>query len=171
MIYSKLLNEYKVVANVNQVEADLASDTILDLIDLGTYQGGGTGRHWTLDPIDGTTNFVNSSTTHAVSVAALFRGESMAAAIWIPWPNEAGHLLIHARKGNGAWLNGSQMHVHPASDTGAPQAGVLAATPGWLRRMFNVGKPMIGNWGETRIGGSACFEQFMVAKGTMLGKK
>lgn len=122
---------------------------------------------WVVDPIDGTTNFVNSSATHAVSVAALYRGESMAAAIWIPWPNEVGHLLIHARKGNGTWLNGSQMHVHPASESGAPQAGILAATPGWLRRMFKVGRPMIGNWGETRIGGSACFEQFMVARGTM----
>lgn len=122
---------------------------------------------WAVDPVDGTTNFVNSSAVYAVSVAALFRGEPMATALWIPWPNNDRFLLMHARKGNGTWLNGSKIQVHPPSDSGAPRPGVLSATPGWLRRMFNVRDPLAGNFGETRIGGSTCYEQFMVAKGSM----
>jgi myo-inositol-1(or 4)-monophosphatase len=122
---------------------------------------------WIVDPIDGTTNFVNSSPIHAVSVAALFRGEPVAAAIWIPWPNKEGHLLMHARKGHGTWVGDSQVHVHKSSDTGEPITGVLSARPGWIRRMFNVQEPLNGHFGEIRVGGSACYEQFMVANGTM----
>ena len=124
---------------------------------------------WAVDPVDGTTNFVNSSVVHAVSVAALFRGVPMAAAIWVPWPNPDGFLLMHARAGNGTHMVGSNQNVrvHPASDSGAPVAGVLSARPGWLRRMFDVRKPLEGNFGEVRHGGSACYEQFMVAKGSM----
>jgi myo-inositol-1(or 4)-monophosphatase len=122
---------------------------------------------WIVDPIDGTTNFVNSSPVHAVSIAALFRGEPVAAAIWIPWPNEAGFLLMHARKGGGSWIGESQVRVHKSSDSGEPITGVLVARPGWIRRMFNVQKPLEGHFGEIRVGGSACYEQFLVANGTM----
>ena len=124
---------------------------------------------WVVDPVDGTTNFVNSSVVHVVSVAALFRGVPMAAAMWIPWPNNDGFLVMHARTGNGTWMDGShdKMLVHPASDSGAPVPGVLSASPGWLRRMFNVREPLKGKFGENRIGGSACYDQFMVAKGSM----
>ena len=122
---------------------------------------------WVVDPIDGTTNFVNSSAIHAVSVAALYRGEPVAAAIWIPWPNANGFLLMHARKGHGSWIGDTQVHVHKPSESGEPITGVLSARPGWIRRMFNVQKPLEGHFGEIRVGGSACYEQFLVANGTM----
>lgn len=121
---------------------------------------------WIVDPIDGTTNFVNSSPVHAVSVAALFRGEPMAAAIWIPWPNEKGSLLMHARKGNGTWIGDNKVQVHESSDSGEPIDGVLSARPGWIRRVFDVNKPLEGHFGEIRVGGSACHELFLVANGT-----
>ena len=124
---------------------------------------------WLVDPIDGTTNFVNSSVIHAVSVAALFRGVPMAASIWIPWPNKNGFKLMHARAGNGTWMDGSEekVRVHPPSDSGVPVAGVLSARPGWLLKMFDVREPLKGKLGENRIGGSSCYEQFLVAKGSM----
>ena len=122
---------------------------------------------WIVDPIDGTTNFVNSSPVHAVSVAALYRGEPMAAAIWIPWPNENGWLLMHSRKGNGTWIGDNQVQVHESSVTGEPIDGVLSARPGWIRRVFDVQKPLEGHFGEIRVGGSACHELFLVANGTL----
>ena len=124
---------------------------------------------WVVDPVDGTTNFINSSIAHAVSVAAIYRGVPMAAAMWIPWPNKNGFQLMHARAGNGTWMDGSdeRLRVHPASESGAPVAGVLSARPGWFLRMYDVREPLKGNLGENRIGGSSCYEQFMVAKGSM----
>jgi myo-inositol-1(or 4)-monophosphatase len=124
---------------------------------------------WVVDPVDGTTNFVNSSVIYAVSIAALYRGVPMAAAMWVPWPNSDGFQLMHARAGHGARMDGSgeKVRVHPASETGAPVAGVLSARPGWLLRMYDVQEPLTGKLGENRIGGSSCYEQFMVAKGSM----
>ncbi|MCZ6540010.1 MAG: inositol monophosphatase [Chloroflexi bacterium] len=124
---------------------------------------------WVVDPVDGTTNFINSSIVHAVSIAAIYRGVPMAAAMWIPWPNKNGFQLMHARAGNGTRMDGSdeRLRVHPASESGAPVAGVLSARPGWFLRMYDVREPLKANLGEKRIGGSSCYEQFMVAKGSM----
>jgi myo-inositol-1(or 4)-monophosphatase len=122
---------------------------------------------WIVDPIDGTTNFVNSSLIFAVSVAALHRGAPVAAAMWIPWSNDDGFLLMHARKGNGAWIGDTKMSVRAPSESGVPVAGLHAAIPRWFRRAFDLQKPLMGNMGELRDGGSSCYEQFMVARGSM----
>jgi myo-inositol-1(or 4)-monophosphatase len=122
---------------------------------------------WIVDPIDGTTNFVNSSLIHAVSVAALYRGVPVAAAMWIPWSNDEGSLLMHARTGNGAWIGETKMSVLSPSETGVPVAGSHSSAPRWVQRAFDVQKPLQGNFGELRDGGSACYEQFMVARGSM----
>ena len=122
---------------------------------------------WIVDPIDGTTNFVNSSLIFAVSVAALHCGVPVAAAMWIPWSNDDGYLLMHARRGNGAWIGDTKMSVSAPSESGMPVAGLHSAIPRWFRRAFDVQKPLIGNMGELRDGGSSCYEQFMVARGSM----
>ena len=122
---------------------------------------------WIVDPIDGTTNFVNSSLIFAVSVAALHCGVPVAAAMWIPWSNDDGYLLMHARRGNGAWIGDAKMSVSTPSESGVPVAGLHSAIPRWFRRAFDVQKPLVGNMGELRDGGSSCYEQFMVAKGSM----
>ena len=122
---------------------------------------------WVVDPIDGTTNFVNSSLIHAVSVAALYRGVPVAAAMWIPWSNDERSLLMHARAGNGTWIGETKMSVRSPSETGVPVAGSHSSAPRWIRRAFKVKKPLQGNLGELRDGGSACYEQFRVARGSM----
>ena len=122
---------------------------------------------WVVDPIDGTTNFVNSSLIHAVSVAALYRGVPVAAAMWIPWSNDERSLLMHARAGNGTWIGETKMSVQSPSETGVPVAGSHSSAPRWIRQAFKVKKPLQGNFGELRDGGSACYEQFMVARGSM----
>ncbi|MDA1279700.1 MAG: inositol monophosphatase [Chloroflexi bacterium] len=121
---------------------------------------------WVVDPVDGTTNFVNGLPLFAVSVAALFRGMPMAAAIWVPWPNDAGYLLMHARRGNGAWNGDTRLSVRPASESGAPEAGVMSVAPGWLQRLLKPTEQMSRNFGEVRTVDSACFEQFLVARGS-----
>lgn len=122
---------------------------------------------WAIDPIDGTKNFVNGSTTHAVSVGLLYRGVSVAGAIWTPWPGEKGYALIHARSGNGTWMDGTRVRVNGAKGEGVPEAGRLAAVPGGLRVSFDIEKPLQGNLGELRMTGSTCYEMMMVATGSM----
>lgn len=122
---------------------------------------------WAIDPIDGTKNFVNGSTIHAVSVGLLHRGVPVAGAIWTPWPGGQGFAQVHARTGNGAWLDGLRINVAPGKDGGVPEPGRLAAVPGGLHGGFEIKKPLQGNLGELRMTGSTCYELMMVATGSM----
>jgi len=52
----------------------LTTEQVLSLIDLGNSPGGSEGRHWVLDPIDGTRGFVGRR-QYAVCLALLDRGK------------------------------------------------------------------------------------------------
>jgi 3'(2'), 5'-bisphosphate nucleotidase len=102
----------KVVANVNGIEPDLGADEILDLIDFGTYAGGPTGRHWTLDPIDGTKGFLRLD-QYAVALALIEDGEVVLGVLGCPnLPRDAADpdgekgCLFVAVKGEGASMRG-----------------------------------------------------------------
>mmetsp|Transcript_4118 Transcript_4118/g.9884 ORF Transcript_4118/g.9884 Transcript_4118/m.9884 type:complete len:565 (-) Transcript_4118:57-1751(-) len=51
----------------------LTADEVLAAIDYGTYKGGRQGRHWTLDPIDGTKGFLRGE-QYAVCLALIENG-------------------------------------------------------------------------------------------------
>lgn len=63
----------KVVDGVRSVLADLSADQVLAAIDRGVYGGGRAGRHWTLDPIDGTKGFLRLD-QYAVALALIEDG-------------------------------------------------------------------------------------------------
>lgn len=60
---------------------------------------------WVVDPIDGTTNFVNGIPHFALSVALIREGRSQIGAIFQPKTNE----MFIAQRGKGAFLNGEQL--------------------------------------------------------------
>jgi len=62
---------------------------------------------WIVDPLDGTTNFLRGSVLFAVNIALEIRREIVAAVTYVPLMNE----MFHARKGNGAFLNGNPIRV------------------------------------------------------------
>ena len=66
---------------------------------------------WVIDPIDGTTNFVNKFPIFSVSIGVLFQGIPIAGAIWTPWMNEKS-LLLKASLGNGASINNKKNKIH-----------------------------------------------------------
>lgn len=124
---------------------------------------------WCVDPIDGTTNFVNGHPVYAVSVGVLHRGEPVVAAVWIPWPVHGGNEILHARKGGGAWIGERRLAVKRPSEgePPRPKRGWLSTLPGSLRFMFTVQPGMRGNFGEPRTTGSAVYELAMVARGVL----
>ena len=82
-----------------QVSADARSeDELLDAA--GEYL-------WTVDALDGTTNFIRGIPQYAVSVALLRRGELLAGAVYDPNRDE----MFAALRGHGATLNGQPIHV------------------------------------------------------------
>ena len=62
---------------------------------------------WCVDPIDGTSNFVNGLPYFAISVALMKRGRSVLGVIYDPVADE----LFCAERGSGAFLNGEQLPI------------------------------------------------------------
>jgi len=57
---------------------------------------------WVVDPIDGTTNYVNGHPVYAISIGVLHRGEPVVAAVWTPGLQKAvarscmlGRVVVH----------------------------------------------------------------------------
>ena len=62
---------------------------------------------WCIDPIDGTTNFVNGLPYFAVSVALMSHGRSVLGVVYDPVADE----VFYAEKGKGAYLNGEKLPI------------------------------------------------------------
>lgn len=62
---------------------------------------------WVVDPIDGTTNFVQGLPFSCVSIALAHKGEVVASVIYDPYRDDA----YHAIKGQGAFRNDVPIHV------------------------------------------------------------
>lgn len=69
----------------------------------------GSGGVWCVDPLDGTSNFVNGLPFFAVSVALMLEGRSVLGVVYDPVADE----LFHAERGLGAWLGGQRLAVKP----------------------------------------------------------
>ncbi|TYL52038.1 inositol monophosphatase [Nocardioides sp. BGMRC 2183] len=81
--------------------------------DPGLLDAFATAEHaFTVDPVDGTKNFVNGSPDHAVMVAEVRGGEVTRGWIWQP-QHEVSYV---AEQGAGAWRNGERLLV---ADAGA----------------------------------------------------
>jgi myo-inositol-1(or 4)-monophosphatase len=90
-------------------------------------EGGGAGAggaqseyQWLIDPLDGTTNFLQGLPIYCVSVACRRGGRLVAAAIEDP----EGHNVFTAAAGGGAWWNGRRI----ATSTRPGLAGAFLAT-------------------------------------------
>jgi myo-inositol-1(or 4)-monophosphatase len=139
---------------------------------------------WVLDPIDGTTNFLNGLPLFACSAALLQRGVPVAGAMFLPVaprppisrpPGEGappageasplvGYSVVHARLGGGAYLDGSPAR---ASDAEKPHPASLTGFPGHHARQLSRSGDLTGEPGELRSLGSICFEAAMVAVGVL----
>ncbi|KAJ9121562.1 hypothetical protein QFC22_002181 [Naganishia vaughanmartiniae] len=81
---------------------------ILSAIDAGSDAGGGTGRLWTIDPIDGTLGFLRKE-QYAVCLALIVDGQVELGVLACPnlgtnsVDDEAKGVLFLARKGEGSW--------------------------------------------------------------------
>lgn len=84
-------------------------------------KGGQSGFDWVIDPIDGTTNFVNGIPAWTVVLAGVARGQTQVGVIHDPNAKET----FSARRGGGAMLNGAPMRVASgvALDSGTVAVG------------------------------------------------
>ena len=109
---------------------------------------------WAVDPVDGTTNFINGFPLYAVSIGVLHHGLPVVGAIWC----STGHALrpgvYHAHRGGALCFEGEPMPTgRPASGVSRKLGAGPAGSPGRFR-----------GW-DIRVTGSAAIECAFVAAG------
>ncbi len=126
---------------------------------------------WVLDPLDGTTNFMNGLPVYASSIGVLHRGRPVAGAVYIPWPaspsngHAANGIVVHSRAGGGAFADGSPLSVY---QTDRLRADRLVGLPGSFGVSTRIGKNLKDRpLGQTRVTGSIAYELALTAMGVM----
>ena len=119
---------------------------------------------WVLDPLDGTTNFLNGLPVYASSIGVLHKGWPVAAALFIPWPNPKGGFVLHCRKGGGCFADDEPVSVYQSEEL---IANKLVGLPGSFSVAAQFGPKVRSKAGEMRTTGSIAYELAMTAIGVM----
>ncbi len=93
---------------------------------------------FTVDPVDGTKNFVHGSPDHAVMLAEVRGGRTQRAWVWQP---QHGTSYV-AERGRGTWRNGARLARPPA---GSPLRGATSRR-GWIGRRLGDLPPLELTW-------------------------
>ena len=119
---------------------------------------------WVLDPLDGTTNFLNGLPVFASSIGVIHRGRPVAAALYIPWPAEGGGFVLHCRRGGGCFADDVPVQV---LETEQPIPNRLIGLPGYFAVANRFTGGLADKAGELRTTGSIAYELAMTARGVM----
>jgi myo-inositol-1(or 4)-monophosphatase len=114
----------------------------------------GTPFTWVIDPVDGTTNFINGLPLFGCSVGVLFHGRPIAGAIWCAATHALAPGVYHANLGGPLRFEG-----HALKRRASDMRRGLAAEPGHA--------PEYGGSWDTRVLGCATLECAFVAAGLL----
>ena len=161
------------VSDADRESEQLIRDRLLSAYNWGLtgeefapVEGTDADHRWLVDPIDGTTNFLNGQ--HYTITIALRRGnQTMCGLIYNPVSDE----MFTAIKGEGGYLNGERLRVSSSTDvammavgTGLPTPN-LQLYPGAYARLDAIRAPI----GAVRVVGSAANSCAYVACGRLTG--
>ena len=96
---------------INELNVENSKYSVLSE-EIGELIGKNKEKRWIIDPIDGTTNFLNGLPHFAISIAYEEKGEILSGIIFDPIKNE----MFFAEKGQGAYLNNIRTRVSNKSD-------------------------------------------------------
>ncbi|HEX4296866.1 MAG TPA: inositol monophosphatase [Devosia sp.] len=121
---------------------------------------------WLVDPIDGTTNFLNGQ-HYTISIALRRGNQTVCGALYNPAADE----MFTAIRGEGAFLNGERLQVSQRTEVGLMAIGTglptsnLFSFPGFYQRLEAIRDPV----GAVRIVGSSANSCAYVACGRLTG--
>ena len=119
---------------------------------------------WVLDPLDGTTNFLNGLPAYAVSIGVLYRGRPVVGSIYLPWPGPKDGFVLHSRRGGGCFADDKPVSVHQSKE---PVANRLASVPGSFFSHMKFDQKLRDKSGEVRAIGSIAYELALTASGVI----
>ncbi len=121
---------------------------------------------WVIDPLDGTTNYINGYPIYSVSIALNFKDEPVLGVIYVPELNA----IYSAYKNGGAYLNGNKLSV---STTNTLTKSIITTGFSYERtgknnniKEFQAVMPKVRG---IRRSGSCAFDLACVASGTIEG--
>ena len=121
----------------------------------------GSSFMWVVDPLDGSSNYVNHNPFFSVSICLAFEGEPITGVVFAPFIEE----FAVARKGNGCTLNGRPVHV---SETNSLSKSYIVGCPGGEKnniRFSDMSYSLNTAIKDFRKMGSAAIEAYTVAAG------
>ena len=116
---------------------------------------------WVIDPLDGTSNFLNGLPTFGVLIAVLEQGRPVASATFLPSVTDPEGRVLHAHAGGGAFDGDVRLSLAEDSEP----LRRMSAWPPYFLRMFKFGPQLNRRLGDVRATGSAGFELAMAARG------
>lgn len=125
----------------------------------------GSPYTWIIDPLDGSSNFLNHNPFFAVSICLAYNNEPITGVIFAPFLEE----IVVARKGQGCTLNGRRVSV---SNTHKLEKTYIVGCPGGEKNNVRFSKMEFAlhqQIKDFRKIGSAAVECYMVAAGRVDG--
>lgn len=119
---------------------------------------------WVIDPIDGTTNYIQGMDYWCISVGYLVAGQVQLGCIYAPDRNE----FFHAIRGEGCFLNGQRLTVE-GPEPGAAIVGLGMSSRHPIQRYLDVIAHLISNDVEYRRFGAGALMLAHVASGQVDG--
>jgi myo-inositol-1(or 4)-monophosphatase len=95
---------------IKLIQKNFPKDNIISEEQLNRFDG--KANRWIIDPLDGTTNYAHGYPFFCTSIAYEVQGNILLGVVYNPIFKE----LFAARKGQGAYLNGKQIHVSVIGD-------------------------------------------------------
>src|SRR5712692_10475969 len=118
---------------------------------------------WVVDPLDGTSNYLNGLSTWCVSVGVLWYGAPVVGAIWAPLGPDGGPTLFLSRRGGGTKMNGRPVHVNESIEIPSSR---LACLPADYQEQL-AGRKAYRAKGDPRTLGSIALELALTACGAL----
>lgn len=119
---------------------------------------------WIIDPIDGTTNFLNSYPSYAISVALALDGNLLIGVIYNPNSRET----FAAIKDMGAYLNQKKITIGKKKKTASALISTgLPYGNDVRRKILKISEALVPNFLDLRISGSAVLELAFIACGRL----
>jgi myo-inositol-1(or 4)-monophosphatase len=117
---------------------------------------------WVIDPLDGTSNFLNGLPLFGVLIAVLEHGIPVVAAIFIPDIHNPAGRILHAHKGGGAFDEDIPLDI--ADEVEGKRR--MSTWPSYFLRMYTF-RNLNRRLGDVRALGSAGYELAQAAKGVL----
>ena len=139
-------------------ETDPTDDSAMDIV-------------WVIDPLDGTSNFLNGLPLFGVLIAVLEHGVPVVGAIFIPDIHNPAGRILHAHKGGGAFDEdiplsiAEEITVTVGGETKPKRR--MSTWPSYFLRMYSFKKTLNRRIGDARALGSAGYELAQAAKGVL----